>query len=69
MDTRRARPILFLIAGGLFAVAAARDAFFPQFFARGDGHPAINAAFAFFFIAFGAARQLDKVKESSPQRH
>jgi hypothetical protein len=66
MATRR-RSILFLMAGGLFAVAAVRDAFFPHFFARGVGHPAINAALAFFFIAFGAL-QLNRVKGPKAQR-
>jgi hypothetical protein len=50
---RRARPTLYFIAGGLFAVAAIRDAFFPHFFSLGDGNPAISAALAVVFIGLG----------------
>ena len=63
MATKRATPILFLIAGGLFALAAIRDAFFPHFFAVDVGHPTSNAALAFFFMAIGAV-QLKHVKGS-----
>jgi len=53
MANRRLRPTLFLIVAGLFALAAVRDAFFPHFFALGDGHPIGNAALAVCFMIFG----------------
>jgi hypothetical protein len=55
MATRPAS-LLFFVPGGLFALAAIRDAWFPHFFTTRPGNPALDFALAFFFIVFGAAQ-------------
>jgi hypothetical protein len=48
------RRSLFWIAGALFAITVARDAFMPHFFARENGSPAANVALAVVFLVIGA---------------
>jgi hypothetical protein len=45
---------LFWVAGVLFAIAAARDAFMPHFFAHGNGSPAANTVLAVVFLVIAA---------------
>jgi hypothetical protein len=54
-------PALFLVAGGLFLVAAMRDLFFPMLFSHGNGRPALSASIGVFFLILGIAqrRRLD----------
>jgi hypothetical protein len=55
MATRRTS-IGFFVAGGLFALAAIRDIWFPHFFTTRPGNPVAELALGFFFIVFGAAQ-------------
>jgi hypothetical protein len=53
---------LFLVAGGLFLVAAMRDLFFPMLFSHGNGRPALSASIGVVFLILGIAqrRRLDR---------
>jgi zinc transporter ZupT len=54
-------PVLFLVTGGLFLVAAARDLFFPMLFSHGNSRPALSASIGAVFLILGMAqrRRLD----------
>jgi hypothetical protein len=50
-------PVLFIVAGVLFLIAAVRDMFFPTLFSHGNGRPALNASIGVVFLIRGMAQR------------
>jgi hypothetical protein len=50
-------PVLVLVIGGLFFVAAIRDLFFPTLFSHGNGRPALSAPIGIVFLILGMAQR------------
>jgi len=57
VSKQRIAPILFLVAGALFLLAALRDMFFPTLLSHASGQGALSAAVGTVFLIIGFAQR------------